>query len=333
MAPYRKGRWSNPATILFGTELFGSERLFKFALLQAVRAHARLVIFHACDRPPTPPIQTYGMRRSYFEAAEETELQYLEILKHHASVAGVDCETIVRDGAAARLILECAEETGAERIVVGTNSPGPIGKAVLGSVTAEVLNYAHVPVCVVGPDAVDQNRTRHRHGKVLCATPLDQNCNGTATLAAEIAWQNETELLMLHVIKPHECAEMLARRGLDELERELVSMVHAELRRRVVIEPILVPGDVVEEILFQANTGRVELLVMGAAEDPLSAPQTAAPLVPPSRHGVVSRVLAHAPCPVLTLSPGALVLAAARSNPRNNRWFGMLADRAGAGGC
>jgi nucleotide-binding universal stress UspA family protein len=61
---------------------------------------------------------------------------------------------------------------------------------------------------------------------------------------------------------------------------------------------VVVPGDPTEELLFQARAQLADLIVLGA--------QGASAFAAITRHGVVYKVLAHAHCPVLTLSPTVL---------------------------
>ena len=58
------------------------------------------------------------------------------------------------------------------------------------------------------------------------------------------------------------------------------------------------PGDPTEELLYQSTAQQADLIVLGA--------QGASAFAAITRHGVVYKVLAHAHCPVITLSPVVL---------------------------
>lgn len=296
MTPQTNLRWSAPKTILFAVELPVGERLFAFALAQARHNHAKLILFHAYDTLVVSASETSGLRYYDYAAAAKSEMQHLEPFAQKAREAGVECEIIVRQGLAPRLILECAHQKQADRIVVGTRSPGPIGKILLGSVAEEVLRSAEVPVYVIGPDVVDQSYQGFKIKTVLCATSLHES--GTASLATQIALESGARLLLMHVLKASESAGVLARRGLAQIEEDLRSLVPPDARAQLTIEPVVVPGDPAEEILFQAKSQHADLVVLGAQEASVLSTLT--------RHGVVYKVLGHAPCPVLTISPAAL---------------------------
>jgi nucleotide-binding universal stress UspA family protein len=298
MIPLTNHRWGNPATILFATELPAEERLYAFALAQARNAHAKLIIFHAYDTLVVSASETSGVRYYDYGAAAETELKHLQPLADRTREAGVECELVVRQGLAPRLILDCAREKNVDRIILGTHSPGRIGKIVLGSVAEEVLRSAEVPVCVIGPDVIDQAYQGYKAKAVVCATTLNESCFGEAALAAEIAARDGAKLVLLHVLKPSDSAEELARRTIEQMEADLDSLVPSQYRHDLKTEVLVVPGEPAEEILFQAKTQRADLLVLGSHEASLLATL--------ARHGVVYRVLGHAPCPVITLSQHAL---------------------------
>lgn len=297
MTPLTNHRWSLPQTILFATEIPPNDQVFAFALAQAKNAHAKLILFHAYDTLVVSASETSGLSYYDYAAAAKTEIKHLEPFAERARQAGVDCEILVRQGIAPRLILECAHEKNADRIIMGSRCPGAIGKILLGSVAEEVLRASQIPVCIVGPAVLDKAFQGYKIKMILAATSLEEGCIAPVALAAQIALEESARLILLHVMKVSEKADILARRTLEQIEEDLKSLVPAEIRSQLLIEPMVVPGEAAEEILFQAKSQRVDLLVLGAQE--ASVVSTLA------RSGVVYRVLAHAPAPVLTLSPKA----------------------------
>ncbi|HUB52999.1 MAG TPA: universal stress protein, partial [Terracidiphilus sp.] len=128
-----------------------------------------------------------------------------------------------------------------------------------------------------------------------------------AEFAAELALQHDARLVLQHVIRPQDRAEVLAGRSLDNVEAELLALVPAGLQEKVEIQTIVVPGDPTEELLYQSRAQQADLIVLGA--------QGASAFAAITRHGVVYKTLAHAHCPVITLSP--VVLAACGANAEN----------------
>ncbi len=98
----------------------------------------------------------------------------LSRLPSACATPGVQCEIVVRPGLAADQILSFVREREIDRIVMGTHSPGPIGKLLVGSVAEAVLRTAKVPVCIVGPDVVDGGFRNFATRTILCAVSMQE---------------------------------------------------------------------------------------------------------------------------------------------------------------
>jgi nucleotide-binding universal stress UspA family protein len=212
---------------------------------------------------------------------------------------------VVRPGLAADQILAFAREREIDRIVMGTHSPGPIGKLLVGSVAEAVLRTAKVPVLIIGPDVVDGAYRNFATRTILCAASLNEASGVVAAFAAELAVEHNARLILQHVIRPQERAEILAGRSLDQIEKDLLMLVPPKLHHKIAIQTIVVPGDPTEELLYQSRAQQADLIVLGA--------QGASAFAAITRHGVVYKVLAHAHCPVITMSPVVLAECGSKS--------------------
>lgn len=310
MATILNPGWSKPSTILFAAEIPTNEKAFAFALAQAREFDSELLIFHAYDTLVVAVSETSGVRYyDDYEAAAHGERRHLEPLAERAHEAGLRCEVVVRPGLPADEILAFAHERQVDRIVMGTHSPGAIGKLLVGSVAEAVLRTANAPVYIVGPDVVDGSYRNFATRTILCAISMHEASAVVAAFAAETARQHGARLILQHVIRPQERAQELAGRSLDEVEAEILALVPAPLQSQVPIQTIVVPGDPTEELLYQSQAQLVDLIVLGA--------QGASAFAAITRHGVVYKTLAHTHCPVITLSP--VVLAASGSRSENLR--------------
>ena len=304
MAAAFKPGWSKPSTILFASEIPANEKAFAFTLAQAQEFGAEVILFHAYDTLVVAASETSGIRYYDYAAAARAEMQHLEPLARRVRDAGVQCEIIVRPGLAADQILTFLRERDIDRIVMGTHSPGPIGKLLLGSAAEAVLRTAKVPVYIVGPDVLDGAYRNFATRTILCAVSLLETSYVVVGFAAELAAQHNARLVLQHVIRPQERQEVLAGRSIDQIEDELVSMVPAELQGKIAVQSIVVPGDPTEELLYQGRAQQADLIVLGA--------QGASAFAAITRHGVVYKVLAHTHCPVMTLSPVVLAACGAK---------------------
>lgn len=298
MATAMKPGWSKPSTILFASEIPANEKALSFAAAQAQEFGAHLILFHAYDTMVVAASETSGIRYYDYAAAARAEIHHLEPLAQKLKAEGISCEIIVRPGLAADQILHFLREREIDRIVMGTHSPGPIGKLLVGSVAEAVLRTARVPVFIVGPDVVDARYRNYATSTILCAVSLNETSFVVAGFAAELAAQHDARLILQHVIKPQERAEVLAGRTIDEIEADLYALIPEDLRNVVSVQTVVVPGDPTEELLYQARAQQADLIVLGA--------QGASAFAAIARQGVVYKVLAHSHCPVITLSPAVL---------------------------
>lgn len=298
MAATPKPGWSKPSTILFASEIPANEKALGFAVAQAKEFGANLILFHAYDTMVVAASETSGIRYFDYAAAARAEIEHLEPLAQQIREQGIVCEIAVRPGLAADQILAFVRERPVDRIVMGTHAPGPVGKLLVGSVAEAVLRSARIPVCIIGPDVVDAKYRNYATSTVLCAVSLNESSQVVIRFAAEVAARHHAELVLQHVIKPQERAEVLAGRTIEDIETDLLTLVPEKLHRKLALQAIVVPGDPTEELLYQARTKQADLIVLGA--------HGASAFAAIARSGVVYKVLAHANCPVITLSPSLM---------------------------
>jgi nucleotide-binding universal stress UspA family protein len=310
MAAALKPGWSKPSTVLFASEIPANQKALSFAVAQAREFGANLILFHAYDTMVVAASETSGIRYYDYAAAARAEIQHLEPLAKQIKEQGVRCEIAVRPGLAADQILAFVREREVDRIVMGTHSPGPVGKLLVGSVAEAVLRSAHIPVFIIGPDVVDGKFRDYAVRTILCAASLNETSELVAGFAAELALEHDARLVLQHVIKPQEREEVLAGRSIDDLQDDMLSLIPPKLQRLISVQTIAVPGDPTEELLYQARAQQADLIVMGA--------QGASAFAAIARSGVVYKVLAHSHCPVMTLSP-ALLADCGVKHGRENR--------------
>jgi nucleotide-binding universal stress UspA family protein len=297
--------WTKPETILFATGIPANEKAFGFALAQAAEYGATLSLFHVYDTPVVLASEQSGIRYYDYAAAARAEVLHLEPLAQRALEMGVRCEVVVRPGLAADQILAFLRERAIDRVVMGTHSPGPIGKLQVGSVAEAILRGAHLPVYIVGPEAVEGSYRYYATRTILCAVSQEEVSSQLVGFAARLAVQHGARLVLQHVLRTHERAEVLAGHSIQEIESDLLRMVPIELMDKLSVEAIVVPGEPAEELLYQSRAQQADLIVLGA--------QGASALAALTRQGVAYKVLAHAHCPVISLSRAALEVSSAKA--------------------
>jgi nucleotide-binding universal stress UspA family protein len=137
--------------IVLGTE-FGpvSAAAERVAIRQALRDGVPLVIVNAIDPgrlrlPGGRYLQRVDQARAARQAAAVALLERVR-------AAGVEPQLLIWDGDPATCVVEAAQAEGASRIVVGSHGRGRIGRAIAGSVSAEIVEMATCPVDIVRDD-------------------------------------------------------------------------------------------------------------------------------------------------------------------------------------
>ena len=128
--------WSRRILIAFDGSR-AAQSAFAFALQIAKPMHLPLTLFSATDREGALPPAI----------ADEVELALAA-----ARLEGVSAEHVIRSGRIAESILAATADAGADLIVLYRHTRSGLGRALMGSVSDDVLERADVPVLLCGGD-------------------------------------------------------------------------------------------------------------------------------------------------------------------------------------
>jgi nucleotide-binding universal stress UspA family protein len=107
---------------------------------------------------------------------------------------------VLREGDAARTIVEYANEEHIDLIMMPTHGYGPFRRLLLGSIAAKVLHDANCPVwtAVHTADAPAEARAQPRH--IACAVDLGPQSASILSWASRLSWEFGASLSVIHVI-------------------------------------------------------------------------------------------------------------------------------------
>ena len=95
------------------------------------------------EMQPTPP-------QEYFDAQDQAATRHVRSVIDACAAAGVVCHAETVDGLMAwEAIVEHAEKTGCDLLVMGSHGRGALASLFLGSEMQDVLQHSHVPVLVI----------------------------------------------------------------------------------------------------------------------------------------------------------------------------------------
>jgi nucleotide-binding universal stress UspA family protein len=305
MAESGNYRPTHSATILVATNLSDLSRLMPFALSMAGESGAQILLLHVLTVAGEFTANTSGMAYYDREGAFTCASSLLEPWCAQARELGIPCTALLREGSPiASEIIAVVRRFCPDRLLLGTRSLGRLGKLFLGSVAEQVLRSVDLPVFTVGPEAHLPKGESSRLPAVLFATSMGEGYQDHAALACQLAASRKAKLILLHVLpatgkeSQPSSSNILDTTTSYELQH-LANRIANNACPKVDIQ--VVHGDPAIEILALANATHAGLIVMGVADhswfDSLTHDRT------------ICRVLAHAPCPVLSLHGAAAARA------------------------
>lgn len=171
-------------------------------IAKACRAKLQLVKVH---EPPPPPVAA-DEAGLFLEADLQVRRDERAYLRQQASriraQAGLRITTEVLDDPIAAAIVQYAQRTGTDLIVMTTHGRGPLSRLWLGSVADQVIRRATMPVLLIRPREGAPDPVPERGQQVL--VPLDGSSIGEAAVepAAELAERLELGLTLVQVVLP-----------------------------------------------------------------------------------------------------------------------------------
>ena len=268
---------------------------------QVARTHgARLLVVHAVA-PPMPVADFAAPPLTVDQDLREAAQARLEAAVGGEALAGVEAETVLRDGTPAQAVLDVADEVGADLIVVGTRGLTGFRHLLLGSTAERIVQRAKAPVLSVHPgDPPPAGPPR----TILVPTDFSEDAQAALEAATDCLGlaAEGTRVILLHVY--HVPAEYRSygptssfARFTEEVSEsfcgrleELAAPLRAGDRE---VEVVCVQGIPPERIVHEAEERGADLIAMGTH----------------GRSGVAhlllgstaERVVQHARCPVLTV--------------------------------
>jgi nucleotide-binding universal stress UspA family protein len=255
-----------------------SAEAVKFAAVLVKSAGGHLTCIHA-RRPDAP---------TYFTGANIAELERQRrdsMVQEHAAVRSfigrlTDAENVdvrVGEGEPAAVIVDTAEEIGADMIVMGTRGRSGIERFWLGSVAEAVVRNARVPVLVV-----PRLSTGSKSAKVVCVVRNSEISRTALNRSAMLAGALAAELVVVNVLDH-------AQTG--RTAQDLCFWASAE--GNCAVQYVEKPAHGQARLLDQIGGISADLIVLGFERERFSVRTEGGPSV--------SDALRHTPSPILLI--------------------------------
>lgn len=130
----------------------------KLAVEIALKQRASIEVVHAYHVPAYAPMDVMAVdliNQPLLKEQEETvKEQFTDLPNQVAGLKNIEYTTRIYTAPVPEAIYLCTEQGGIDLIVMGTNGTHDVLEKLIGSVSAQVIKSAHVPVIVV-PENVD----------------------------------------------------------------------------------------------------------------------------------------------------------------------------------
>ncbi len=209
---------------------------------------------------------------------------------------------LVNAGQPAPAIQAVADEYHPDLIIVGTRGARHQERFVLGSTADELIRHVTCPVLTVGPQCVIPASDALQIQRILYATDFSPEAAEAAEYALTLAEETRAHITLCHVAPEHFREDTPT---IDLFRASLQKLVPQAALDWCTPKYTVTTGSAAEQILDLASVEKPDLIVLGVHRALHFQSQSFA--------GIAYRVLADAPCPVVTLRdarprPGAHLL-------------------------
>lgn len=251
--------------------------------------HVLTPIQHSFESPQSAAATMEGL-----EERAQAGMQQVD-----AELVGIPHETLlIRGESVWPSVDQVLSEYTIDLVILGTHGRTGAIKLLLGSVAEEIFRRASVPVLTIGPAVRKGVHNGGKFRRVLFATDFTAEAQSAAPYAISMAQRNQARLLLLHVMRDPDF-----KRRSKTPEDTVANAMHqlyelfppqAELWCRP--EAAVRFGNPADRILDAAMEVGADLIVLGV-RDAAGHLSAATHLERTTAH----KVVAHAPCPVLTI--------------------------------
>jgi nucleotide-binding universal stress UspA family protein len=257
-----------------------SRRALDHALALATWYSSAVTVLHVSPLSPVAAHAPMGGMPPYVGLTPEARQALMRSMEAFAAggPSGAPVEYEIAEGHPAAVILDRADEIGADLLVLGTHGRSGFERWVLGSVTEKVLRKALCPVLTVPKHANHAASGPAVFRNIACAVDFSECSMHGLDYAISLAEEAHASLTVVHVIElppdiPREVHEtvMLGPRS----RREYLALAEEEARARlseavrdrghaaVSVDTALASGKPYREILRVAAEHSADLIVVG----------------------------------------------------------------------
>jgi len=275
--------------ILLATDFSpGSEAALKQALAIAARNSARVHTIHVaapdCYQLLDP--EAFALTFKGWAAGAKNPTEVLRGL-----MQGLPSEVPLHPGMVWQVIREIVERNQIDLLIMASHGRHGIPRLLLGSVAEDIFRNVSCPVLTIGPDAKPCSANELQIRNVLLATHFERNSSAPG-YAKWLCNEFRAQLTVLHAADERVETSVAAKADLMDRLRSVVPDDGSLWSKPSFIVSCGTPA---RQILETARLTRSDLIVLGARHPEPARINSHLPWA------TAARVIAEAPCPVLTV--------------------------------
>jgi nucleotide-binding universal stress UspA family protein len=279
--------------ILFLTDFSeASEAALAYARGIARHYNAKLFPAHACN----PVILSEGTPPNIGDELEEHGRERLEAVLRGSDVEG---KALIVQNSLENAFPRWIEENNIDLVVIGTHGRDGVKHFLMGSCAEIVFRNATCPVLTVGPHVNYRPYTDFAVNDILFPTKLGAHSEFAAGYAFSLAQETHGKVTFMNVLPRDSSFYRVGDKDLaGEIREDMQTLVPPDAPLWCEPGVVVRAGDPAQEILRYAEKERPDLIVLGLPQKKNFNSHF--------RTGVTYKVIAKAPCPVLTVRDASL---------------------------
>ncbi len=284
----------NIETVVFATDFSTcSENAGNYARLLADHFSARLLVTHAFLLTQAAMEVEMG-RHKLSRQREDLEAQLIRRAQVLSS-ADHTAEPVLLEGNPHQVIPALAEKHAPALIVLGTHGAGVVEHELIGSVAEKILRSTRWPCLTVGPQTPTTSTTTLPFRRILYATDLTPAAARAAVYALTFAEAAACDLDVLNVIPENSPEEPFRAADLEKhYKHALDQIVPQHVSEFCNPHTVVKTGRAYDRIIGHIEENKIDLLVLGIRKTSYLGLEM--------RTSGAFRLIADAPCPVLTIT-------------------------------
>jgi nucleotide-binding universal stress UspA family protein len=182
-----------------------------------------------------------------------------EKFKSFQKARGIKFEYYIKDGNAAKAIVETAEDLGVDLIVIGRKGLSAIERLFIGNVANQVLRHSPIPILIT-----KKKSGKPKFKKILVPTDFSEQEEVERDYAWKLAKGFDADITLLHILELHdyEFPPRVLEEMLDSVLKKMKQRKRREKEDIKITEDVTRAIDAPVGIVDYADTHRIDMIVI-----------------------------------------------------------------------